>query len=201
VTSGRNVDHLNHSGTSQLGIASVGMGSESTPRVKLRSVSSDDYEPLFRWVNDRATRIQSGAFKPVSWLEHKEWIERILLAKDTELLIIANWEDESAIGHVLLTDISTVHRSCSLTIRIGSEVDRNRGLGTEAMSLLLEYAWRDMGINRIQLTVRTDNERARRSYLKSGFRYEGTMRNAVFIDGKFRDLELMAILRSDVHIV
>jgi len=174
------------------------MDSKSTPRVRLRSVSSEDYESLFRWVNDRDTRIQSGAFEPVSWMEHKEWIERTLQAKDAKIFIIANRQDGSAIGHVLLTEISSVHRSCSLSIRIGSEVDRNKGLGTEAMTLLLEYAWRDLGLNRIQLTVRTDNERARRSYQKSGFRIEGTMRDAVFIDGKFRDLDLMAILRSDV---
>jgi len=177
------------------------MGIKISPRVKLRSVSIEDYEPLFLWVNDRDTRIQSGAFKPVSWIEHKKWIEEILQAKDSEVLIIANRTDESAIGHVLLTEISSVHRSCSLSIRIGSEVNRNKGLGTEAMALLLEYAWRDLGLNRIQLTVRTDNERAKRSYQKSGFRVEGKMRDAVFVDGEFRDLELMAILRADVSVV
>jgi len=176
------------------------MGGGSASRVQLRSVSSQDYEPLFQWVNDRNTRIQSGPFKPVSWVEHMEWIERVTHAKDCELLIIANRDDGFAIGHILLTELSRVHRSCSLSIRIGSEDHRNKGIGTEAMALLLNYAWRDLGLNRLQLTVRSDNERARRSYLKSGFRTEGKMREAVFIDGDFRTLELMAILRSDVSI-
>ncbi|NDA81445.1 MAG: N-acetyltransferase [Actinobacteria bacterium] len=170
-------------------------------RVKLRSVMREDYESLFEWVNDRETRIQSGAFKPVSWIEHVEWIERTLRATDSELLIIANQEDGSAIGHLLLTEISKVHRSCSLFIRIGTEALRNKGIGTEAMGLFLEYAWRDLGLNRVQLTVRTDNLRAKKSYLKSGFRVEGVMRDAVFIDGEFRDLELLAVLRSDTDIV
>ncbi|MGC9347836.1 MAG: GNAT family N-acetyltransferase [Anaerolineae bacterium] len=61
---------------------------------------------------------------------------------------------------------------------------------------------RDVGFNRynlhrIYLHVAADNERATRSYEKVGFSHEGRLREAVFVDGKCRDLLVMGLLNRD----
>ena len=48
-----------------------------------------------------------------------------------------------------------------------------------------------------ELDVYADNTRAQRSYEKAGFRHEGTLRHGHFADGRFMDVERMALLRDE----
>jgi RimJ/RimL family protein N-acetyltransferase len=68
---------------------------------------------------------------------------------------------------------------------------RDRGLGFRLISATLEQA-RRVGLVRIQLFVHADNPRAIALYRKVGFVEEGVLRDAAFMDGKFRDSLLMA---------
>ena len=69
--------------------------------------------------------------------------------------------------------------------------------GTEAIGLLLQYAFSQMNLNRVYLRVCADNERAVRCYEKCGFREEGRFREHVYLDGQYRDVLQMAILQRE----
>jgi len=84
-----------------------------------------------------------------------------------------------------------------LQIRIGNRVFQGKGLGTAAVKLLCHYGFADLGLHRIKLQVWETNERAKRAYEKAGFTIEGTMRDAIYIDGKFENVVLMSRLISD----
>jgi RimJ/RimL family protein N-acetyltransferase len=73
-------------------------------------------------------------------------------------------------------------------VRIGNETDRGKGYGKEALSLVLQYAWRTLNLNRVQLKVFAHNERALHAYLAAGFEQEGRLRRAAFIDGRWQDV-------------
>ncbi|MCJ7435442.1 MAG: GNAT family N-acetyltransferase, partial [Anaerolineales bacterium] len=73
----------------------------------------------------------------------------------------------------------------------------NQGLGTEAMTLLLRIGFETLNLNRIFLRVYADNSRAVRSYEKAGFILEGTLRQAVYKKGRYEDLHIMSVLRSE----
>jgi len=68
---------------------------------------------------------------------------------------------------------------------------RGRGYGTALIEAALHEAHR-LGLVRIELTVHADNRRAIALYERVGFKKEGTMRDAAFVDGQFRDMILMA---------
>ncbi|HZR69264.1 MAG TPA: GNAT family N-acetyltransferase [Burkholderiales bacterium] len=70
---------------------------------------------------------------------------------------------------------------------------RGRGIGRELLRAALENA-REMGLTRVELTVREPNARARELYEKAGFAAEGLKRNAVRVDGRYENLLVMAIL-------
>jgi RimJ/RimL family protein N-acetyltransferase len=76
-------------------------------------------------------------------------------------------------------------------------LDWNKGFGTEAMKLILRYAFDLLNLNRISLTVFEYNARAILSYEKAGFRVEGQHRKWVNRDGKRWDLISMGILQSE----
>jgi RimJ/RimL family protein N-acetyltransferase len=65
------------------------------------------------------------------------------------------------------------------------------------MSLLRRHGFETLNLNRIYLRVYADNPRARRSYEKAGFVEEGCLRESVFRHGKYGDLFIMSVLRSE----
>ena len=84
-----------------------------------------------------------------------------------------------------------------LQIRIGEPDARGRGLGTEAVGLLLRHAFADRDLERVALHVLASNAPAIASYEKSGLVREGTLRRSAFVDGRREDVVVMGILRDE----
>lgn len=163
-------------------------------RVCLTEVRREDSETLFRWINDPDTVRFNAPYAPVPWVSHAAWFDA--LGKSPDRVVLAIRLDETIIGVVQLIDIHRIHRSAELTTRIGSDADRGNGYGTEAIKLAIDFAWRDLNLQRVWLRVFADNARAIKAYEKAGFQREGTMRRSAWIDGRWVDQEIMAVLRT-----
>jgi ribosomal protein S18 acetylase RimI-like enzyme len=70
---------------------------------------------------------------------------------------------------------------------------RGRGVGRALLDATLLSAW-EKGLTRVELTVRFDNEPAKRLYEGFGFVTEGLRKRHLCIDGQFIDSWLMALL-------
>ena len=165
--------------------------------VVLEDLRDADSDRLFEWINDRELVVRSAQFQPVSRADHEAWFERIRRAEDVEIFGIRRASDDELIGSCQLRDIDRRHGSADLQIRIGAEADRGLGLGTEAVGLLLSYAFGEMGLHRVGLQVFPSNEGAIRAYEKAGFRREGVLREAALIDGERTDIIVMGALRGE----
>ncbi|MDX8445353.1 GNAT family N-acetyltransferase [Mesorhizobium captivum] len=73
---------------------------------------------------------------------------------------------------------------------------RGRGLGRKLIDATLAQA-REAGFVRIELSVHSDNARAISLYGKAGFVMEGLQRDAVYVDGEYRDAIMMAIVERE----
>ncbi len=73
---------------------------------------------------------------------------------------------------------------------------RGRGLGRKLINATVAQARKD-GFVRIELFVHSDNARAITLYDKVGFVREGVQRDAVYIDGEYRDAIMMAIVERE----
>lgn len=156
-----------------------------------------DSEILFSWINDRELVLSSAPFRPVHQINHLEWFRTIQNRSDVVIFGIRRIADDCLVGSCQLHSISLIHRSAELQIRIGHKDAQGSGIGTEACSLLLRHAFQDLNLNRVFLHVFETNERAIRLYTRSGFKMEGTLRNSVFVDGRWLNVVIMAILREE----
>ena len=71
---------------------------------------------------------------------------------------------------------------------------RQRGIGRRLMEAAIARAW-ELGFTRIELTVRVDNQNAKRLYKRMGFQIEGTLVKGFRVDGVDVDMLAMALLR------
>lgn len=104
------------------------------------------------------------------------------------------------IGRIYLSRIDEEEDSLDLTrIYIAETGDRNKGYGEEAIRMILEYAFINLHMERITIDHFTKNDAARYLYHKIGFQDEGVMRHAGKKNGKYYDLHLMSMLRSEYY--
>lgn len=111
-------------------------------------------------------------------------------------LIRAN-EDDRIIGFANLDYISWSHGDSYMGLGLGDKAYWGRGYGAESMNLLLRYAFTELNLQRMTLTVFAYNERAIRMYQKCGFKVEGIHREYLYREGRRWDLVSMGVLREE----
>ena len=173
------------------------MTRNKTGRVLLSPIKLADAPVLFEWINDRDLVLFNAPFHPTHEASHLEWLRGLAKRHDLVAFAIRTRPSRRLIGVCQLTAINRVSRSAELQIRIGEASARGKGLGREAVEALLDFGFKDLNLHRIALQVFATNTRAIKVYEAAGFRHEGTLRDAAFIDGRFVDVRVMAILKGD----
>jgi len=105
--------------------------------------------------------------------------------------------DDSLIGEMALEVISWSGRDAFVGLSIGERNNWGKGYGTEMMHLLLQFAFLEVNLQRVTLTVFEYNPRAIRTYEKAGFRHEGRERKFLHKEGRRWDILFMGILREE----
>jgi RimJ/RimL family protein N-acetyltransferase len=129
----------------------------------------------------------------------KEFLEKDLESSLPANLLfsIRTLDADKLIGFIALDGINWTDRDSYVAIGIGEPDFWGRGCGTDAMRLMLRYAFTELNLHRISLNVYAYNQRGIRSYEKCGFKHEGCIREFVLRDGRRSDMLHMGILRSE----
>ena len=161
--------------------------------------NSEDVEIFTKWLNDFQVTDGTGRSGLMVTLNgEKAYLEKI---HDNEnyCFVIVTLENDEMIGTISLEKINYRNRSAELGIFIGDETYRGKGIGKEAIYLILDYGFNYLNLNSIQLSVLSFNERAITCYKKCGFKEAGRLRENYYLNGKYYDKILMDILRSEFH--
>ena len=110
---------------------------------------------------------------------------------------IRNLEDDCLVGFIGLDGTAFPHGDMFVGIGLGEREFWGRGYGTDAMKVILRFAFHEMNLRRISLNTFEYNPRAIRSYEKAGFVHEGRVRKYLWREGQRWDLIYMGILREE----
>ncbi len=169
-------------------------------RVRLRAVERDDVLKFHEWVNDPEVTRGLAMYLPMSLADEENWVNSLANRdqKEKPLAIeVRKGKNWKLIGNCGVFSIDSVNSSAELGIMIGDKTEWNKGYGSEIMSLLVRHCFETLNLNRAYLKVYTENIRAVRSYEKAGFVLEGRLREAVYKHGKYDDVLIMSVLRSE----
>lgn len=165
--------------------------------ITLTALRAGDLPVMLDWINDREQVLLNGPYRPVGESQHRQWFESIQSRGDVAIFAIRLLDTGELIGTCRLHAISPVHRSAELQIRLGDVSRRGKGYGTEAVSLLVGFAFKDLNLHRVYLHVFSSNAAAIRVYEKARFVREGVLRRAAYIDGEYVDVLVMGILAEE----
>lgn len=126
-------------------------------RVYLSPINVEDVEKYTEWVNDLDVTINLIIAPNVYSLE-KEREALIRLNKEGYNFAIVTLDKDELIGNCGLIDVNLIHRTAEAGIFIGNKNYWNKGYGTEAMNLLLDYGFNLLNLNNIMLRVYSFNK-------------------------------------------
>lgn len=173
-------------------------------RVTIRPMEPDDLDYLMEWRNSSDN------------MNYSEHLYGFLFSRDNMMRMVEDQfreggfyprhktfmvelEDGTVIGDIGYKNWDPRNRTSEIGLEIGVDQYRGQGYGTEMVGLFIEYMFRNLNLNRIELSVLRENQRAIRVYEKLGFNSCGYRRQAIFNSrhNRYSDILTMDLLRSE----
>jgi len=166
-------------------------------KVKIRAIEENDLSKIVEWRNSPEIYDLFFGFEPFSEIKQKIWFEKQLNDHSQKNFIISTMENEP-IGMVSLYCIDWRNRKAEFgRFLIGEKKYLHQGYGEETLSLILEYGFKHLNLNRLYLETFSTNKRAISLYKKFGFQEEGRLRKHIFKNGKYQDVVILGLLKED----
>ena len=105
-------------------------------------------------------------------------------------------ESNKVIGTIDIGNINESHHFGEMAYAVNPNY-WNKGYATEAANAILDYGFKEKGLNRIFARCVLHNPGSEKVMQKIGMKYEGVQRQGLRIKGKYQDLRIYAILKSD----
>ncbi|WP_240633327.1 GNAT family N-acetyltransferase [Paenibacillus montanisoli] len=154
--------------------------------VALVPLGNEDLPVLTKWHQDvdflRA--LDAVPAFPRSERQIADWLEQSNRSNTTYTFGIRANETNELVGYVELDGIMWSNRVSGVSIAIAHNQNRRKGYGAEALNLVLRFAFHELNLHRVQLTVFGYNTSAIALYEKVGFQKEGAYREFIDRDGK-----------------
>ncbi|MEE3469860.1 MAG: GNAT family protein [Butyrivibrio hungatei] len=168
-------------------------------RIRLSAIIKEDAESFALWSND--SKYLNNLDTDYARIRSKEYYETVIdnNAQDESIIEygIRTLDDDKLIGFIMLHSIEWNNRKAIMTVGIGDKAARGCGYGSEAIEMILRFAFMELNLNRVGLDVISDNTPAIECYQKAGFTVEGRARESVIRFGEKLDLIYMGILYDD----
>ncbi|HST49365.1 GNAT family N-acetyltransferase [Jatrophihabitans sp.] len=165
------------------------------PTVTLRTRTDDDLDVLYSIAADLDTWEERNPWAPAP-LTRKQFDERLAARAGEDTVTFVVEVDGTAVGSASLFEFDLFAGHAEAGIALVPDA-RGRGIGTAAITQLVEFGFVRRNLRRIHLQAIASNVGAIRAYQKVGFEIEGRRRQHAWVRGGYEDIVLMGILRSE----
>src|SRR5690554_4199577 len=148
----------------------------------LRALEPDDLDFLYQLENDPEIWEISGTTAPYSKYVLQKYLDNahndIYEAKQLRLCICDL--DEKVVGLIDLFDFDPKNLRTGMGIIVSDEINRNQGMGSEAVALLSDYVFSILGLRQIYVNVLEENKASIHLFTKLGFKEVGVKKDWIY---------------------
>ena len=159
-------------------------------RADLPALTAQWQDPEFlRYVSRRPAM-------PYTLEDFEDWYKK-MNDPNAPTFAIRALDDHALLGMTAFKGLRWAARHTFFWIGISAPGQQGKGYGTDAVLVLLKYAFLELNLNCVALEAFSYNERALAMYRKIGFTQDGAMRALLYRDGAYYDQIVMSMLRSE----
>jgi RimJ/RimL family protein N-acetyltransferase len=166
----------------------------SGERVDLRSTEREDVDLLHYGRNHHELRNVLVETQPRTRGEMESFYDGIVEDDDAAHFVVCESGDDDPIGEANLFYVEHDRGEIACWIHPDAQ---GQGYGTEALSLLVEYAFETRGLHRVHGKTVDFNDDVHAVMDRLGFTEEGRLRDHLFLDGAYRDVVRYGLLREE----
>ena len=165
--------------------------------VYLRALEPNDLEFVYVMENDQSIWEVSNTQTPYSRFLIKQYLENahqdIYEAKQLRLAICQD-QDFPALGLIDLFDFDPQNNRAGVGIVIQAAANRNQSIGSEALDLLIRYAFHNLNLHQLYANIATENAASIALFTKFGFQKIGVKKDWTFVNGSYKDEALFQLI-------
>lgn len=163
-------------------------------QIYLRPITVDDTDDIIRWRNSDAVRPYFIYQKPFTREGHLNWLRTMIDTKKGYQFIVCENGTDRPIGCTYLRDLEEEHRKIEYGMFLGESSERGRGISSESVRLTLAFCFEDLNLHKVFCRIFADNLPSIRGCERGGFRREAYLEEEVFVNGRYRDMVLLAAI-------
>lgn len=167
--------------------------------VRLRAVEPSDAELLYVWENDTDVWQAGETLTPFSRATLQYYTDHVAQqdiyeAKQLRLMIDTDEEIPTTIGSIDLFDFNPYHKRAGVGILIYNSNDRQKGYASSALQVLVNYAFRVLGLHQLYCNIAVNNEKSLNLFRKVGFEVTGTKKAWLFTNTGWVDELILQLI-------
>ena len=166
--------------------------------LSFRAPEPSDIDKLYKWENDTSIWQLSNTVTPFSHHTLEEYIlnshQDIYTAKQLRLMIVLN-EGGETVGCIDLFDFDPVNLNAGVGILICGD-HRNNGYATEALSMLVDYAFKTLHLHQLYCNITTNNEASLNLFQKQNFKIIGLKKEWIRTKDGWLDEYMLQLLNN-----
>jgi diamine N-acetyltransferase len=167
--------------------------------IYIRALEPNDLEFVYAIENDQSIWEVSNTHTPYSRFLVKQYLENahqdIYEAKQLRLAICQD-QDFPALGLIDLFDFDPKNNRAGVGIVIQDNENRKQNIGSEALALLIEYAFYNLNLHQLYANIGTENEASKALFTKFGFEMIGVKKDWTFVNGKYKDEAIFQLINT-----
>jgi diamine N-acetyltransferase len=166
--------------------------------LRLRAPEPTDIETIYLWENDVEIWHLSNTLTPYSRFAIEQFVMNtdhdIFAARQLRLMIdLILDEAPITIGSIDLFEFDPFHSRAGVGILIDKPL-RNQGYATEALALIIDYAFNTLRLHQLFCNIEADNTKSINLFTKAGFVKTGIKKEWLYRDGKWIDELLFQLI-------
>jgi diamine N-acetyltransferase len=167
--------------------------------IYIRALEPNDLEFIYAIENDQSIWEVSNTHTPYSRFLVKQYLENahqdIYEAKQLRLAICQD-EDFPALGLIDLFDFDPKNNRAGVGIVIQGLANRNQNIGSEALDLLIQYAFYNLNLHQLYANIGTENTASIALFTKFGFQKIGVKKDWTLVNGVYKDEAIYQLIND-----
>ena len=169
--------------------------------IYLRALEPEDLEFIYTIENDQNIWEVSNTQTPYSRFLIKQYLENahqaIYEAKQLRLAICQD-EDFPALGLIDLFDFDPRNNRAGIGIVIQKEENKGQNIGSEALELLIKYAFYNLNLHQLYANIGVENAASIALFTKFGFEKIGIKKDWILLHNKYQDEAVFQLINKQI---